>query len=128
MDTEQKEADVIMAVLQGALVAIDNALLRGAMPDKTVKQLEIACANLKAIGVCYPTIGVCYPIPEEKVKGMFNKGDRVRIVAEFHGAGRCGVVVGEPVEGRDYRYWIPVLFDDEDDPNFFKDGGLEKVN
>jgi len=60
MDTEQKEADVIMAVLQGALVAIDNALLRGAMPDKTVKQLEIACANLKAIGVCYP-------IPKEKV-------------------------------------------------------------
>ena len=61
MDTEHEEADVIMGVLQGVLVAIDNALLRGAMPDKTVKQLEIAWKNLKAIGVCHP-------IPEEKVK------------------------------------------------------------
>ena len=53
MDSEE-EADVIMTVLQGVLVAIDNALLRGAMPDKTVKQLELACENLKGIGVCYP--------------------------------------------------------------------------
>ena len=58
MDSEE-EADVIMTVLQGVLVAIDNALLRGAMPDRTIKQLEIACKNLRAIGVCYPT-------PEEK--------------------------------------------------------------
>ena len=58
---------------------------------------------------------------------MFVKGDKVRIVAGFCGAGRSGIVVGGSVEGRDYRYWIPVLFDDEDDPDFFKDGGLEKV-
>jgi len=58
---------------------------------------------------------------------MFNKGDRIRIIDGFYGAGQCGVVIGEPAEGRDYRYWIPVLFDDEDDPTFFKDGGLEKV-
>lgn len=59
--------------------------------------------------------------------GDFEPGDRVRIVHGFYGEGRMATVVGTPVEGRDYRYWIPVLFDDEDDPTFFKDGGLEKV-
>ena len=69
---EEREADEIMAVLQAVLVAIDNALLRGSMPDRTVKQLEVASENLKAIGVRYPIPTDSRPCPEcgheEKVR------------------------------------------------------------
>ena len=51
---EGEQSGEIMKTLQRVLVAIDNALLRGAMPERTVKQLEVAHTNLIAIGVSYP--------------------------------------------------------------------------
>jgi len=55
----EEEADEIMKALEVVLVAIDNALLRGAMPTKTVRELEIASETLR-------TIGVQFPMPKEK--------------------------------------------------------------
>lgn len=51
---------------------------------------------------------------------------RVRVKEGWDGAGKRGVTLGPamPVGGMD---WVPVLFDNEIDPTFFKLHGLEIV-
>lgn len=52
-------------------------------------------------------------------------GPRVRIKAGCGGAGRLGTVVGAQI--RADQWWCPVLWDDEEDPDFYKSGTLEVV-
>lgn len=47
----------------------------------------------------------------------------VRIRKGWEGAGRIGRVLGNAVMVQ--QWWTPVLWEDEDDPNFFKTAGLE---
>jgi len=50
---------------------------------------------------------------------------RVKIKSGWEGAGREGVVLGETVlTGQE---WVPMKFDDEEDPEFFKKAGLEFI-
>ena len=51
------------------------------------------------------------------------KGDRVWIKADWYGGGRIGTVLGDPVFVQ--QEWVPVLWDDEEDPDFHKMAGLE---
>ena len=51
------------------------------------------------------------------------KGTRVRIRAGWSGAGRVGKALAAPMFV--LQDWVPVVWDDEEDPDFFKDAGLE---
>ena len=50
-------------------------------------------------------------------------GPRVRLRAGWFGAGRLGTVVGAQV--RLGQWWCPVLWDDEEDPDWHKSAALE---
>ena len=50
------------------------------------------------------------------------KGWRVRIRRNWEGAGRLGTAIGEPVFFE--QDWVPVKWDDADDPDFHKRAGL----
>jgi hypothetical protein len=56
---------------------------------------------------------------------LIEKGNVVVIRKGWSGAGRRGIVVGPKAIGRDRDDWTPVLWDDEDDPTFFKEAGLD---
>lgn len=49
---------------------------------------------------------------------------KVRIKYGWEGVGKSGLVIGEPirVSGQD---WLPVLWDDEEDPDFHKLEGID---
>lgn len=51
------------------------------------------------------------------------KGDRVWVKEGWYGCGLLATVLGEPIFVQ--QEWVPVLFDHEEDPSFFKLAGLE---
>ena len=53
------------------------------------------------------------------------QGERVRIRAGWGGGGREGMRLGPDVYVR--QEWTPVLWDDEEDPDWHKAAGLEAV-
>ena len=54
---------------------------------------------------------------------MILKDCKVRVKDGWGGAGNKGVCLGEPVFVG--QWWLPVKWDNEDDPDFFKITGLE---
>jgi hypothetical protein len=52
-------------------------------------------------------------------------GQLVRIRDGWMDEGKVGIVIGESPFLDGAYYWTPVLFVDEDDPNFIKTRGLE---
>jgi hypothetical protein len=52
------------------------------------------------------------------------KGTSVRIKVGFKDAGRKGCVIGKPFFSE--QWWIPVFWDDAEDPDWFKASGLER--
>ena len=53
------------------------------------------------------------------------RGTVVVIKTEWHDAGRVGVALGPPVFVK--QWWVPVLFRDAEDPDFFKLAGVEPL-
>ena len=51
---------------------------------------------------------------------------KVRIKKNWGDAGRVGTQLGEPVFV--LQWWTPLVWDDEEDPDFHKTAGLEKVD
>ena len=51
---------------------------------------------------------------------------KVIIREGWHDAGKQATVLGPPVFVE--QYWLPVVFDDEEDPTFFKLAGLRQTN
>jgi len=51
-----------------------------------------------------------------------NNGDRVQIRVGWEHAGRQGLAIGQPVFIQ--QWWLAVLWDDEEDPDFHKLSGL----
>jgi len=51
------------------------------------------------------------------------KNARVRIKCGWSGAGNSGTAVGEPVFIE--QWWLPILWDGEEDPDFHKLAGIE---
>jgi len=61
-----------------------------------------------------------------KRKGnMFRVNNRIRISKGWEDEGRCGRCLGRSVEDRYGMKWVPVEWDDEDDPTFQKESSLE---
>lgn len=53
------------------------------------------------------------------------RGTVLVIKDQWDGAGRVGVALGIPVFVR--QEWVPILFRDAEDPDFFKLAGLEPL-
>ena len=51
---------------------------------------------------------------------------RIKIKQGWEDAGVTGVAVGEPVFVR--QFWLPVLWDDHEDPTFHKLAGIETIS
>lgn len=51
------------------------------------------------------------------------KGTVIVVKQEWDRAGRVGIALGSPVFVK--QWWVPVLFRDDEDPDFFKLAGLE---
>lgn len=51
------------------------------------------------------------------------KGSRIRIKRDWFGGGSAGKALGAPILLD--QHWVPVLFDVDEDPCFFKLAGLE---
>lgn len=49
----------------------------------------------------------------------------IRIKRSWEGVGRTGVTLGPSVRDHCGMWWTPVLWDDEEDPDFHKASGLE---
>ncbi len=49
----------------------------------------------------------------------------VKIKEGWHQVGRKGKQVGREIFAE--QWWTPVLWDDEEDPDFFKSAGLDKI-
>lgn len=50
---------------------------------------------------------------------------RVKIKDGWHDAGKEGFIIGE--EALIGQYWTPVLWDGDDDPDWHKSAGLERI-
>lgn len=59
---------------------------------------------------------------------LFEWGSKVRIKVGWHDSSRAGVALGPAITlpGGSQK-WVPVLWDDEEDPDFFKEAGLDIV-
>ncbi len=62
---------------------------------------------------------------DAKLNSGFEIGCRVRPADGCDGAGRCGSVIGDEVHVD--QWWCPVLWDDEEDPDFSKSSCLEPL-
>jgi hypothetical protein len=76
--------------------------------------------------------GVIHKNPDENIRELRANGAelefdhaRLRIREGWHGAGKTGVRLGPDVYVR--QHWTPILWDDEEDPDWHKASGLEKV-
>jgi hypothetical protein len=49
----------------------------------------------------------------------------IKIKKGWDEEGKLGTQIGKPVFVE--QYWTPVVWDDEDDPTFFKTAGIEEV-
>lgn len=69
-------------------------------------------------------------IEKEKVqekKRQLERAHAIVIKAGWEGAGKQGKVVGCAINSETTQEWTPVLWDGEEDPEFFKSAGLERL-
>lgn len=52
-------------------------------------------------------------------------GNAIAVKADWYDGKKLGIQVGEPVFVQ--QWWVPVIWDDEEDPEFHKEAGLDGV-